>query len=126
MQYVVGAIGTISQNCVAQCTAPLCRKPVVKSCTSLTVVERGPLRASLKVCCLYGYVCLYAWILQIIIDLSERSHLQQFIILDANCPYVKFETFVSAVSSAAWIMLFCCTHTCTCMHTYTSFDVLYM
>eukprot|EP00731_Ephydatia_muelleri_P024288 Em0016g559a len=54
------------------------RKPVVKSCTSLAVVERGPLRASLK----------------IVIDLSERSHLQQFIILDANCPYVKFETFV--------------------------------
>ncbi|XP_071114524.1 alpha-mannosidase 2C1-like [Haliotis cracherodii] len=44
-----------------------------------TVVENGPVRAVVEVC----------------VRVSERSHVTQSIILDAECPYIKFNTQVS-------------------------------
>ncbi|XP_060596944.1 alpha-mannosidase 2C1-like isoform X1 [Ruditapes philippinarum] len=54
------------------------RKPVETVMSASRIVEKGPLRAAVKVQ----------------LKISERSHIEQLIILDAQSPYLKFSTKV--------------------------------
>jgi alpha-mannosidase len=55
------------------------REPLSVPSGGVSVLERGPLRASV----------------QVKVPISSHSHILQQIILDADCPYLRFETTVS-------------------------------
>ena len=76
------------------------RKPLLVNTKSVSVQDRGPLRASLLVSPVYTpgmyWLDLSVFhIIQVRIPMSADSHIIQHVILDADCPYLRFETVVS-------------------------------